>query len=252
MPTNYLDNGNYRIAYSRLKGKSPGVIFCGGFRSNMEGEKALALEAFCKVRGQGFLRFDYFGHGQSEGDFEQGTIGLWLENTLSVLDKLTKGPQLLVGSSMGGWLALLTAIKRPRRVCGIVTIAAAPDFTEYMIERKLTKQQQAQMMKQGKIDVPSEYGGTYPITRRFVEEGRGHLLLSGPIPVHCPVHLIHGMKDADVPWEYSLAINEKLESLDVRTTLVEEGDHRLSAPKDLARLTRITERMLERLEKAKG
>ncbi len=244
----FLKCKDRQLAYVKSEGKGPGVIFCGGFRSDMTGVKAVALEEFCAARGQQFIRFDYSGHGQSSGAFEDGTIGGWKDDVLAVLTNLSKGPQVLIGSSMGGWLSLLAAMEKPKRVCAIITIAAAPDFTEHMIRQKLTTAQKMRMEKKGVIRVASDIGEPYAISRGLIEEGRKHLLLDGVIPVACPVHLIHGMKDDDVPWEYSLALNEKLASQDVKLTLVEGGDHRLSEPKDIARLLRITEAMLRRFD----
>lgn len=238
-----------RIAYVKSEGASPGVVFLGGFRSDMTGVKATALEAFCRERGQAFLRFDYRGHGQSSGAFEDCTLSDWKQDALTVLTKLTKGPQIVVGSSMGGWLALLLAIEKPRRVAGLIGIAAAPDFTEHLIWEKLTPRQQAQLKEEGKIMVPSEYGAPYPITADLILDGREHLLLHRSIPVYCPVRLLHGMKDEDVPWEVSMAINEKLATQDVKTFLIEEGDHRLSEKPDIEKLQRVTGKLLDLLQK---
>ncbi len=238
------------IAYHQLSGKSPGVIFLGGFRSDMTGVKATSLEAFCKERGQGFVRFDYQGHGQSSGQFEDCTLSTWKEDALAVLTKLTKGPQLLIGSSMGGWLALMLAREKPRRVAGMIGIAAAPDFTESLIWEKLTQHQQAELKKKGKIYVPSDYGDPYPITAELILDGRNHLLLGADIPVYCPIRLLHGMKDVDVPWEVSMAINEKVATQDVKTILIENGDHRLSEPSDIKKLLSVTAKMLDGLRGA--
>jgi len=238
-----------QIAYCKTEGKGPGIIFLGGFLSEMTGEKATAVEAFCKQRGQAFVRFDYRGRGQSSGVFEDHTIGTWKEDALAILSKLTKGPQLLIGSSMGGWLALLLAMEKPKRVAGIIGLASAPDFTEHLIWEKLTKAQQQEIIRKGKITVPSDMGGVYSITRKLIEDGRNHLLLhKREIPIDCPVRLLHGLKDDDVPWEVSLSINEKLASQDVKTILIENGDHRLSKPEDIQKLLSITEKMLEKLK----
>jgi pimeloyl-ACP methyl ester carboxylesterase len=238
-----------KIAYHKTDGNAPGIIFLGGFRSDMTGVKATALETFCKGRGQAFIRFDYEGHGESLGIFEDCTIGTWKNDALQVLMNLTKGSQILVGSSMGGWLALLLAIEKPRRVAGIVGIASAPDFTEHLIWDKLTPKQQETLKRNGKVMVPSDMGESYPITRTLIEEGRQHLLLGSEIPIYCPVRLLHGMKDVDVPWEVSLAINEKVVTHDVKTILVEEGDHRLSEPKDIEKLLRVVGKMLDSISK---
>jgi pimeloyl-ACP methyl ester carboxylesterase len=242
-----LRNGG-RLAYHKREGTGPGIVFMGGFRSDMTGVKAMALETFARERDLAFVRFDYRGHGRSSGDFGDCTIGMWKEDALLVLTKLTKGPQILVGSSMGGWLALLAAREKPKRVAGIIGIAAAPDFTQNLLWEKLTPKQQAEIRQKGKIMVPSDMGEPYPITKRFIEEAREHRILDAEIPVFCPVRLLHGMKDADVPWEVSFSINEKLASRDVKTILIEGGDHRLSEPKDVEKLLRVTAKLLESIK----
>lgn len=220
----------------------PGLVFLGGFMSDMSGSKAQALEAYARARGRDFLRFDYRGHGASSGRFEEATVGAWADDAVAVLDELTAGPQILVGSSMGGWIMLLAALARPQRVAGLVGIAAAPDFTEDLIWARATTAQQAALESLGYVDNPSDYSETpYRITRRLIEEGRRHLLLAKPIPLTCPVRLIHGLADADVPWQTSLRLAEALESRDVEVTLVKGGGHRLSEPQDLARLEQVIE-----------
>lgn len=222
----------------------PGLVFLGGFMSDMGGTKALALEAYARRGGRDFLRFDYRGHGQSSGRFHDATIGDWLDDTLSVLDELTEGPQILVGSSMGGWIALLAARARPERVAGLIGIAPAPDFTEDLIWGRATPEQRAALESVGYVDQPSEYSAEpYRITLRLIEEGRGHLLLKAPIPITCPVRLIHGMKDVDVPWQTSLRLAEALQGDDVEVTLVKDAAHRLSEPKDLRRLERVIDEL---------
>jgi pimeloyl-ACP methyl ester carboxylesterase len=217
----------------------PGLIFLGGFKSDMTGGKALALEDFARRNDRDFLRFDYRGHGRSAGRFEDGTIGLWAADALAMLDELTRGPQILVGSSMGGWIMLLVALARPGRIAGLVGIAAAPDFTEDLIWARATPAQRAALLRDGYVDRPSDYsGGPYRITRRLIEEGRDHLLLARPLPIACPVRLIHGLRDTDVPWQTSLRLAEALQGDDVEVTLVKSAAHRLSAPADLARLER--------------
>ncbi len=226
------------IAYHRLAGAAPGVVFLGGFMSDMTGTKALALEAFCRARGRAYLRFDYFAHGASSGRFEEATIGRWAADALAVLDRATEGPQILVGSSMGGWIMLLAALARPERVAALIGIAAAPDFTEDLLWRRLSEEQRAAILRDGAIRLPSAYDPAgYLVTRRLIEEGRNHLLLRAPIAIACPVRLLHGMKDPDVPWQTSLRLAERLQSRDVTVTLAPEGDHRLSTDLDLQRLT---------------
>ncbi len=239
------------IAYHYTPGKSPGIVFLTGFKSDMTGDKALALEAFARAGGQSFLRFDYTGHGASSGRFEDGTIGQWADDAVFVLDRLTAGPQVLVGSSMGGWLMLLAALKRPGRVVGLVGTAAAPDFTEDLLMGAFDAEQKAALMRNGFVPVPNCYGTEpYVITRRLIEEGRRHLLLHAAIPITIPLRLIHGTDDRDVPWQTSIRLAEKLASQDIEITLVKNGDHRLSAPKDLERLCAVVGRLLDQLNAA--
>lgn len=233
------------IAYHRIPGKSPGVVFLGGFMSDMTGTKALALEAFCRRRGQGFLRFDYRGHGSSSGRFEDGTIGQWTDDALAAIDQLTTGPQILVGSSMGGWIALLAALQQPARVAGLIGLAAAPDFTEDLIWASFGADKREALARAGVVYEPSEYSERpYGITMRLIEDGRRHLLLRSVIGLTCPVRLLHGMRDPDVPWQRSLRLADKLVSTDVRTLLIKDGDHRLSREQDIALLCRTTEELL--------
>jgi pimeloyl-ACP methyl ester carboxylesterase len=225
------------LAYSRLAGRAPGVVFLHGLMSDMTGTKALALEAFCRRRGHAFLRFDTFGHGASSGDFAAATVGRWKADVLAALDRLTEGPQIVVGSSMGGWLMLLAARERPERIAALVGIAAAPDATEDLIWRKFSAEEQARVLREGAIRLPSSYDPAgYLFTRRLIEEGREHLVLGATLPIACPVRLLHGMQDADVPWQTSLRLAERLAGADVTVTLVKDGDHRLSRDEDLARL----------------
>lgn len=236
------------IAYHRLAGRGPGLVFLGGFMSDMTGSKALALEDYARRRGQAFLRFDYQGHGQSSGAFEEGSIGLWAEDAIAAFDALTEGPQILIGSSMGGWIMLLTALARRERVAGLVGLAPAPDFTEDLMWQVFDADKRARLERDGRIEEPSDYGEEpYVITRRLIEDGREHLLLRAPIPLDCPVRLIHGMADKDVPWQTSIRICQGLESDDVEIALVKAGGHRLSEPDDLARLTATVEGLIERV-----
>jgi pimeloyl-ACP methyl ester carboxylesterase len=234
-----LDRGDgVELAWMQLEGRSPAVVFLPGFRSDMTGDKATALAAFCAERGQAMIRFDYSGHGSSSGRFEDGTIGRWTEDALAVIDRLSGGKLVLVGSSMGGWIALLAACARPDRVAALIGIAAAPDFTETLMWEAMTFDERASLMREGVLHVPSQYSEPYPITRTLIEDGRTHLLLNGPIAIGCPVRLLHGQRDADVPWETALRIAEQLTSQDVEVVLVKDGDHRLSRPHDLALLCR--------------
>jgi len=246
-----LARGAATIAYRRSEGTTPGVIFLGGFHSEMNGNKATALESWAGAKGCAYVRFDYQGHGASSGRFEDGAIGTWADDALAVLDGATQGPQVLVGSSMGGWIALLLALKRPERVAALVGVAAAPDFTEDLILPRLDETARAAVFRDGVWHRPSAYGSDpYPITRRLIEEARGHLLLRGPIPVRCPVRLIHGMRDPDVPWRTSLRLIECLEGDDARLTLVKDGDHRLSRPEDLILLERTIGTVLDEVQES--
>ncbi len=240
MDSNFrLDRGDgVELAGTMLPGKGPTLVFLPGFNSDMNGSKALDLAEFCAEQGQALLRFDYSGHGQSGGRFEDGTIGRWTADALAVIDRLTTGKILLVGSSMGGWIALLAALARPARMAGLVGIAAAPDFTERLMWEAMSPAERATLQRSGVLLVPSQYGEPYPVTLRLIEEGREHLLLQAPILLDCPVRLLHGQQDPDVPWELSLRLAAAISGADVQVTLVKDGDHRLSQPEDLALLRR--------------
>jgi pimeloyl-ACP methyl ester carboxylesterase len=237
--TGRLDRGDgVELAWARHKGRGPTVVFLPGFRSDMTGDKATALAAFCAERSQAMLRFDYSGHGASGGRFEDGTIGRWTDDALAVIDRLTEGPLVLVGSSMGGWIALLAALASPDRVAALIGIAAAADFTEALMWQAMTIEQRAALMRDGVLHRPSQHGEPYPITRALIEDGRTRLLLHAPIVLDCPVRLLHGQEDPDVPWELALRIAEHVTSRDAQVILVKDGDHRLSRPQDLALLRR--------------
>jgi pimeloyl-ACP methyl ester carboxylesterase len=226
-------------------------VFLPGFRSDMNGIKAQALAGHCRTRKHPFLRFDYFGHGASSGDFRAGSIGRWLEDALAVIDGLTEGPQILIGSSMGGWIALLAALARPARVAALIGIAPAPDFTEDLIWDRLSEAQKRQFLESGELATPSAYeAGVIPITLRLVEEGRRHLLLRGPIALGCPVRILHGMEDPDVPYQTSLRLLEKLTGTEAVLELIEDGDHRLSRSQDLTRLFAAVDAMAARFGRA--
>jgi pimeloyl-ACP methyl ester carboxylesterase len=213
----------------------------------MTGTKALYLEDYCRRDGRACLRFDYFGHGASSGDAVRGTIGRWTDDATAVLDSLTEGPQILVGSSMGGWIMLLAALARSDRVHSLVGIAAAPDFTEDLLWPRLDPGQRAEIMAKGATTLPSEYDPAgYTYRRELIEEGRRHLVLRGAIAIDCPVRLLHGMRDASVPWQTSLHLAERLTSRDVAVILVKEGDHRLSTALDLARLAATLDELVGR------
>jgi len=237
------DDGNY-VAYVRSEGRAPGVAFLGGFRSDMTGTKAVALDAWARKERRAFLRFDYLGHGQSSGKFEDGTIGRWLEDSLAAVDKLTTGKLVLVGSSMGGWLSLLVARARPERIAGLVLIAAAPDFVVRMYEA-LSPADQAALERDGKLVRPSQYSPEPSVfTWKLIEEGRNHLVLDKKLALPCPVRLLHGQSDPDVPWEHSLRIAQHVKAPSVVTTFIKGGDHRLSAPEDIERLIANVEELV--------
>lgn len=234
-----------RLAYRHQEGSTPGILFCSGFNSDMQGNKAVALAEWCSQQGRQFTRFDYYGHGQSDGRVEDGSIGRWRDDALAILDSVTRGPQLVVGSSMGGWIMLLLALSRPERLCGLLGLAAAPDFTA-RLAHSLSSAQQQQLAVAGYADLPNCYddGQPYRIGRHMLEEGEKHLLLEAEIPLDLPVRLIHGQGDEDVPWQLSLSLAQQLRTTDVEVQLVKAGDHRLSEPADLQRLRVTVEQML--------
>ena len=234
------------LAYYHSPGATPGVVFLGGFTSDMTGIKATTLERWCQGRGQAFVRFDYSGHGASSGQFADGTIGCWASEALAVLDRLTEGPQILVGSSMGAWIMLLVALERPERIAGLLGLACAADFTEYLLWERLDEPLRERLQRERVISLPSSYGEPYIIAMDLIEEAAHHRLLDRTeLPISCPVRLIHGMGDADVSWRISLQVTEKLTSSDVRLILVKNGEHTLSREEDLRLLTRLLGELLE-------
>ena len=237
--------GRDRLAYRRIPGQGPGIFWLSGFKSDMSGAKATHLEAWARSEGRSFLAFDYFGHGASSGDFLQGTIGRWKADALAAFDSLTDGRQILVGSSMGGWIALLLALARPERVHGLVLVAPAPDFTEDLIFERATPEMRAAWESAGVWYRPSAYGEPHPITWRLIEEARAHLLLRAPIAIGAPVHILHGMRDPDIPFGRSLTLAEKLESERVLVEFSKSGDHRLSNAGNLRQLMRAVQAMAE-------
>lgn len=236
MSASYLERSNApKIAYIRQNGPKsdlPTVVFLHGYHSDMMGTKAQFLAAWCEARGQNFLRFDYSGHGQSEGKFEDGTIGSWAQDALDAVDRLTTGKILLVGSSMGGWLAFLTALSRPKRVMGLIGLAAAPDFTRWM-QDGLSKEDKHSLIANGYFLRPSDYGEPYKVTKKFLDDGDQHCLLDMPIRLFFPVRLLQGMKDDDVPWQTAHRIANAISGEDKKVFLLEGGDHRLSRDEDL-------------------
>ncbi len=239
------DNGaGTMLVWRKLEGAGPTVVFLPGFRSAMTGDKATALAGFCAERGQAMLLFDYSGHGESGGDFIDGTVGRWTADALAVIDAHAPGEVLLVGSSMGGWIGLLAAAARPGGVAGFVGIAAAPDFTEALMWDALMPAERERLLRDGVLHVPSAYGEPVPITLALIEDGRRHLVMAGPVGLRCPVRLLHGQADPDVPWQTSLRLAERIEGADVRVHLVKDGDHRLSRPADLALLRAVVSGLL--------
>lgn len=223
------------IAYVRTPGQGPGVVFLGGFMSDMTGTKAQCLQDWAQMQGRAFLRFDYSGHGQSSGAFEDGCIGDWAEDALAVINTLTEGPQVLVGSSMGGWISLLVAKAIPERIAGMVGIAPAPDFTEDSMWSGFDEAQRAALMRDGQITVPSDYSPDgYPITRRLIEDGRRHLVLRAPLSLPFPLRILQGTADTDVPPSVALRLMDHADCPDLRLTLVKGADHRFSTPDCLA------------------
>jgi len=240
----YLQRPGYRLAYRRVEGAGPTVVWLGGFRSDMIGTKAEVLAAWAGRTGRGFVRFDYFGHGESEGRFEDGTIGRWREDALAVIDQLTEGPLVLVGSSMGGWIACLVALARPERIRAMVLIAPAADFTSALMEAGMPAEARTEMAATGVWLRPSDYGEPYPITRALIEDGRAWSILDKPIAFDGPVRILQGQQDPDVPWRHALRLADTLSSPDVAFSLIKDGDHRLSRPQDLERLVRAVEEVV--------
>lgn len=242
----YLDRGDgEKVAYRLQEGRVPGVMWLGGFRSDMDGTKAQAVAAWAGRTGRAFLCFDYYGHGRSSGDFRQGTISRWRDDALAVFDKLACGPQILAGSSMGGWISLLLARLRPERIAGVLLIAPAADFTESLVWQRLPEAARRQIVEEGSWLRPVEYGEEpYPVTRRLIEDGRSNLVLNDKLSLKFPVRILHGMTDQDVPWQHALATIGTIEG-DVSLTLVKHGDHRLSRPSDLLLIERSLEDLAE-------
>ena len=231
----HIEVNGHRLAYRLREGRSPALMFLPGYASDMEGAKALALDAFARSQGLAMLRFDYSGTGSSEGRFEDGTLGGWLDEALAMLDTLTEGPVLIAGSSMGGWIALHLGLRRPDRVAGLVGIAAAPDFTGW----GYNDDQKATIRDSGRLELPNPYGPEpHLITRGFWQSGEALRLLHGPVAIDCPVRLIHGDADAEVPLALALKLLEKLRSADVQLTVIKGAGHRLSQPNEIEAILR--------------
>lgn len=241
---------NEKIAYLQEKaaGTSVGVTWLGGFKSDMTGTKATALADWARNRGRSYTRFDYFGHGQSSGEFVDGTISRWRDDALAVLDRLCTGPQILVGSSMGAWIALLAALARPEQVQALVLIAPAPDFTEALMWEGFDDTIRTTLQTEGIYRQPSDYDEPYEISYRLIEDGRQHLLLGETIPLTLPVRILQGMADKDVPWRHAMLLAEMLAGDDVTVSLTKSGDHRLSEPDDIERLTDTLDRLLNEFD----
>ncbi len=234
-----------RIAYRQTPGAGPGIVFLGGLRSDMTGTKAEHLEAWALAGGRAFLRFDYTGHGASSGAFTDGCIGDWARDAGDAITALTSGPQILVGSSMGGWIALLLAKRLSKHVAGLVGIAAAPDFTEDSMWAEMDADQQARLMSEGRVELPSDYSDDpYVITRRLIEDGRGNLVLRDPLDLPFPVRLVHGTEDADVPLDVATRLMTHARGPDMRLIVLKNADHRFSSPEALALIVRSLEEVL--------
>lgn len=235
------DTQRPRLAYHLTEGVGPTIVFLPGYASDMTGTKALALEAWAKAKGRAFLRFDYAGCGASEGAFEEQSLIDWRDDALAMIDHAVTGPVVLVGSSMGGWIMLLAALARPDRVAAMVGIAAAPDFTDW----GFSQEEKLYILQHGRLERPNPYGPQPTVyTRRFWQAGEASRLLHGPIALDCPIRLIHGQRDPDVPWAQSLRLAELVRSDDVQVTMVKGGDHRLSRDADIALLIRVVEDVL--------
>ena len=235
--TGFLDcPDGERLAWRQVVGRSPTVVWLGGFRSDMSGTKAQALARWAAARGQGFLRFDYFGHGASSGDFERGTISRWRQDALAVIAARTAGDLILVGSSMGGWLSCLVAMALPARVRAMALIAPAADFTSSLIVPQMDDAARLEMDQTGVWLRPSDYGDPYPITAALLEDGKAWAILPGPVALDIPVRCFQGGIDPDVPWQHALKLCQAIRSQDIIFTLIKDGDHRLSREVDIARL----------------
>lgn len=241
----FLPHDGINLAYAKQPGQTPGVMFLGGYYSDMTGTKAQFLAAQCAQADRAFIRFDYRGHGQSGGRFRDGCIGDWFGDALAILDQRTAGPQLLVGSSMGGWLALKLALARPGRVCGVIGLAAAPDFTEDLVWNLLSAEDKAKLERDGFISD----AGAEPLiyTLKLVQEGRQHLLLRQDITLACPVHLLQGQMDDAVPWQTAVRIKQAIKGAPVTLTLIPDGNHRLSREEDCSLLWQSVSAMLQSL-----
>jgi pimeloyl-ACP methyl ester carboxylesterase len=230
-----------RLAYQQIQGQGQGVVFLGGFRSDMTGSKAAHLALWAAQQNRPFLRFDYSGHGQSGGAFEDGCIGEWFADALDIISARTNGPQILVGSSMGGWISLLIARAMPEKLAGLVGIAAAPDFTEDSMWDGFSPAQRAELATNGAVQIPSDYGDPYTITRKLIKDGRKHLVLRTPLNLPFPVRLLQGTADADVPVSVATRLLDHISVDDIRLCIVKGADHRFSSVECLGLITQTLE-----------
>ena len=238
----FLDRGDgEKLAWRKVDGRGPAVVWLGGFNSDMAGTKAQALADWALAQGRAYVRFDYFGHGESSGDFARGTITRWRQDALAVLAELTAGGVVLVGSSMGGWIACLAAMAEPQRIRAMVLVAPAPDFTEKLMKPGIPPEGLAQLARDGVWLRPSQYGGDYPIARELLEDGARWSILDGEVPIEAPVRILQGGEDPDVPWRHALELAQLIRGSDVVFSLIRDGDHRLSRPQDIARLIAAVE-----------
>ncbi|MDB5367911.1 MAG: hydrolase, alpha [Rhodospirillales bacterium] len=243
---NFARDGLPLLAVQRLQGRGPGLVFLPGFRSDLTGTKAQFLFEQARSEGRAALLLDYRGHGRSEGRFEDGTIGDWARDAIDAIEALTQGPQIVVGSSMGGWIACLVARAIPHRVAGLIGIAAAPDFTERLLRPALSDAQRTALATQGKFELPSDYDPAPTIiTQKLFDDGARQLVLNAKLEVGGKVRLLHGLKDPDVPWQVSVELAEHLTCEDTRVVLVKDGDHRLSRSEDLDLLARTVDELAE-------
>lgn len=243
----FLATSRHRLAYRKIEGQGPPVVWCGGFGSDMDSTKAQALADWAAAKGRAYLRFDYSGHGRSEGRFAEGTIGQWYEDAKAAIQALCTEAPIIVGSSMGGWIALLVTRALAGTTLapkGLVLIAPAVDFTEELMWAQFPDDIRAQIARDGEWKRPSIYGDPLPVTYALIEDGRKHRLFTGPIATHCPVHILQGMQDPDVPWKHAMRLVEHLPGDDVTTTLIRDGDHRLSRPQDIEKLLQAVENIV--------
>lgn len=246
--TEYLNGPDgRRLAYVKTEGRGPGIVFLGGFKSDMEGTKAVHLQAWAAVTGRAFLRFDYSGHGQSSGAFTEGAISDWADDAMAAISGLTEGPQILIGSSMGGWISLLVARAMPERVAGLVTIAAAPDFTEDSMWSGFSPAQKTALKSEGQVELPSDYGQPYMITERLIEDGRRNLVLRSDLKLPFPVRYLQGTDDADVDVSVAMRLFDHATGPDMRLTMVKGADHRFSDPDCLSLITDTVDDVLARI-----